>query len=258
MCARVIFAVCLLFPNLVAAQGLPDSSLFEGHRHVEGGDTLPYLLYRSEAVAAEDTLPALVVFLHGAGERGNDNRQQLRHCVRFFLEDSVSGGFPFLMLLPQCPEGERWVNTDWRLPQHQMYENPTAQLRGVMTLVDSLTTAGAVDSSRIYFCGISMGGFGVWEVLQRWPQKIAAAIAICGGGDPAYARRMKDIPIYIFHGDKDKLVKPDRSRQMYLSLRRLHSQDLHYIHYPEQGHLCWDSAFSTPGLFKWLFNKRKQ
>ena len=76
-----------------------------------------------------------------------------------------------------------------------------------------------------------MGGFGVWDALQRWPDKFAAAIPVCGGGDPTYANRMKDVPVYIFHG-------------------------LH-VTYPDLAHGCWDEAFSTPGLFQWLFSKKK-
>lgn len=244
--------------SLVAqGQSLPDVSLFAGHRHIEASDTLPYLLYRSEKASVSDSLPALVVFLHGAGERGNDNQQQLRHCVRFFLHDTVSRRYPFLLLLPQCPEEQRWVNTDWRLPAHQMEPTPTAQMQGVMAIIDSLKQARAIDPARIYVCGISMGGFGTWDALQRYPEQFAAAIAICGGGDPDYASRLKDIPLYIFHGDKDKLVKPDRSQQMYKALKRLNSKDLHYIHYADLGHFCWDRAFATPGIFQWLFSKQR-
>lgn len=247
----------ILVPSSARAQ-MPDSALFERHLHVEGADTLPYLLYRSDAAVHGEAQPSLVVFLHGAGERGNDNCQQLRHCVSHFLADTVTARYPFLLLLPQCPENQRWVNTDWRLGSHRMEETPTPQLLSVMILVDSLKNTGAIDSTRSYICGISMGAFGVWDALQRHPETFAAAIAICGGGDPAYASRMKDIPLYIFHGDRDKLVKPLRSRQMYRALKNLHSKDLHYIHYPDLGHLCWDRAFSTPGLFQWLFSKQKQ
>lgn len=258
--SRFCLSVLLLGAALpLAAQGqsLSDSSLFARHCHIEGSDTLPYLLYRSSKTSSADALPALVVFLHGAGERGNDNCQQLRHCVRFFLDDSVSGRYPFVLLLPQCPENERWVNTDWRLPAHRMEPTPTAQMKGVMAIVDSLKQAHAIDSNRVYISGISMGGFGTWDALQRYPEQFAAAIAVCGGGDPAYASRLKDIPLYIFHGDRDKLVKPDRSQQMYKSLKRLNSKDLHYIRYADLGHLCWDRAFATPGIFQWLFSKQR-
>lgn len=242
--------------NMKVLPSFPDTALFEAGRYVEGNDTLPYRLYRS--VKAESTTEAvpLVVFLHGAGERGNDNVEQLRHCIRFFLEDSVTTQYPFLLLVPQCPMEQRWVNTDWTLPEHQMEEAPTAQMKAVFSLIDCLNGCGVTDANRVYVCGISMGGFGVWDALQRRPETFAAAIAICGGGDPAYAEGMKDTPVYIFHGKKDKLVKPMRSEQMYKALRAVGNKKAVFVSYPEAGHLCWDKAFSTPGLFKWLFSNQ--
>ena len=196
----LFFVLALMAGNLLQAQEqLPDTSLFESHCHIEGNDTLPYRLYRSQkADTMTEALP-LVIFLHGAGERGNDNYMQLKHCIKYFLDDTVTSRYPFLLMVPQCPNGKRWVNTDWSLPEHTMDSFPTAELRGVKTVLDSLTACGAVDSTCVYISGISMGGFGVWDALQRWPEKFAAAIAICGGGDPAYADAIKDIPIYIFH-----------------------------------------------------------
>lgn len=252
---RLFFIVVLLAALNGGAQDIYDSVLFESRVHIDGNDTMPFLLYRSTGCENQGVTPALVLFLHGAGERGSDNRQQLRHCVRFFMDDTVSRRYPFILLLPQCPENERWVNTDWRLPCHAMEANPTRQMMDVMDIVDSLKNNGAIDSNRVYICGISMGGFGVWDALQRYPGRFAAAIAVCGGGDPAYSGRIKHTPLYIFHGDRDKLVLPIRSRQMYLALRKSHSRDLHYIHYADLGHLCWDRAFSTPGLFHWLFSR---
>ena len=236
---------------------LPDTSLFEAHHHVEGNDTLPYRLYRSQrADTMTEALP-LVIFLHGAGERGNDNFMQLKHCIRFFLDDSVTGRYPFLLMVPQCPNEKRWVNTDWTLPEHQMESEPTNELRGVMAVLDSLVDCRAVDASQVYICGISMGGYGVWDALQRWPEKCAAAIAICGGGDPAYAHSMKDVPVYVFHGLHDSIVMHSRSVQMYDALRNAGNEEAILVTYPELGHGCWDEAFSTPGLFKWLFGKKK-
>lgn len=260
----LLFVLALSFGHLLNAQEggmsaerLPDASLFEAYRHVEGNDTLPYLLYRSEkADTISEALP-LVLFLHGAGERGNDNYMQLKHCVKYFLNDTVTGNYPFLMMVPQCSKDKRWVNTDWSQPEHTMDSIPTAELQGVMAVLDSLTANGAVDSTRVYICGISMGGFGTWDALQRWPQKFAAAIPICGGGDPAYAEVMKDIPVIIFHGMLDGAVMPSRSIQMYDALRDAGNEEAILVTYPELGHLCWDEAFSTPGLFKWLFGKKK-
>ena len=237
---------------------VPDTSLFESHHHVEGQNVLPYRLYRSvKADTMIEALP-LVIFLHGAGERGNDNSEQLRHCMQFFLDDTITGRYPFLLMVPQCPVNKRWANTDWRLLEHKMENEPTAELRGVLTLLDSLVDCGAVDPTRVYLSGISMGGFGVWDALQREPEKFAAAIVICGGGDPAYAYDMKDIPVYIFHGMRDILVMPSRSTQMYNAMKMVGNKEAILVTYPELGHLCWDKAFSTPGLFKWLFDKKKE
>ena len=255
----LILLLALMAGNLLQAQEImPDTSLFEAHRHIEGNDTLPYRLYRSQkADTMTEALP-MVIFLHGAGERGNDNYMQLKHCIKCFLDDTVTSRYPFLLMVPQCPNERRWVNTDWSLPEHTMDSLPTAELRGVMTLLDSLTACGVVDSTRVYISGISMGGFGVWDALQRWPEKFAAAIPICGGGDPVYADAMKDIPIYIFHGLLDGVVMPSRSIQMYNTLKEVGNKEAILVTYPELEHQCWDEAFSTQGVFKWLFGKRKE
>lgn len=216
--------------------------------------TLPYRLFRSEKAKTTTEAVPLVVFLHGAGERGNDNNAQLRHCVNYFLEDTITNRYPFLLLVPQCPDGKRWVNTDWSLPEHQMESEPTAELLCVMHLVDSLVDCGAADAQHVYISGISMGGFGVWDALQRWPDRFAAGIAICGGGDPAYAYKMKDTPVYIFHGMQDDVVMPQRSIQMYDALIDAGNDKAILVVYPDLDHGCWDEAFSTPGLFKWLFD----
>lgn len=240
---------------LHAQEQLPDTSLFASYYHIERNDTLPYRLYRSKkADTMTEALP-LVIFLHGAGERGNDNYIQLKHCIKYFLEDTITSRYPFLLMVPQCPNDRRWVNTDWSLPEHAMDSVPTVELRGVMAVLDSLIDAGAVDSTQVCICGISMGGYGTWDALQRWPEKFAAAIAICGGGDTAYAHAMKNIPVYIFHGLRDEAVMPSRSLQMYDALKDVGNEDAVLVTYPELGHVCWDEAFSTPGLFKWLFGK---
>lgn len=253
----LVLLLALMAGNLLLAQEIQvDTSLFEARRHIEGNDTLPYRLYRSQkADTMTEALP-LVIFLHGAGERGNDNCAQLKHCIRFFLDDTVTGRYPFLLMVPQCPNERRWVNTDWSLSEHMMDSVPTVELRSVMTLIDSLTACCAADSTRVYICGISMGSYGVWDALQRCSEKFTAAIAICGGGDPAYAEAMKDIPVYIFHGLHDGIVMPSRSIQMYNALKDVGNHEAVLVTYPELGHGCWDEAFSTKGLFKWLFGKR--
>lgn len=258
----LLISINLLSAYFVSAQEptiteqFPDTSLFQAHRYVSNSTVIPFRLYRSQKANSQYSVP-LVVFLHGAGERGDDNYRQLKHCVKYFLDDTITGRYPFLLLVPQCPEGKRWVNTDWNLPSHQMESEPTAELQAVMAVVDSLIGCGAVDPTRVYISGISMGGFGVWDALQRWPDRFAAAIAICGGGDPSNTDRMKDLPIYIFHGLKDSVVLPSRSIEMYEALKATGSHDYLLITYPNLYHQCWDQAFSTPGLFHWLFGNQK-
>ena len=106
--------LALMAGNLLQAQEImPDTSLFESHRYFEGNDTLPYRLYRSQKADTMTEALSLVIFLHGAGERGNDNFMQLKHCIRFFLDDTIASHYPFLLMVPQCPNEKRWVNTDW-------------------------------------------------------------------------------------------------------------------------------------------------
>ncbi len=255
--------ILFLAINVVFGQNMPDTSLFEAHIHYTKTDTLPYRIYCSERAKTSDldrAIPAhgqpLVVFLHGAGERGNNNIDQLRLGVRFFLNDSVTDRYSFILLAPQCPLNKRWVNTDWTLPSHTMDAEPTAEMKGVLWLIDSLVYTGTVDKNRIYICGISMGGFGVWDALSRRPETFAAAIAICGGGDTKQAKRLKAIPIWAFHGKKDKLVQYKRSNDMYGSVKRAGGKNIILTSYANTGHGCWDKAMSTPGLFNWLFSKQ--
>ncbi len=249
----LLLCFCLL--ALPSMAQMPDTTLFEALHYVYGNDTLPCRIYRSMKADTMTEAPPLVIFLHGAGERGNDNCAQLTHCVRYFLVDSITNHYPFLLVVPQCPEGKRWVNTDWSLPEHQMEPEPTTEMQAVFALMDSLIGSSIVDARRVYICGISMGGFGVWDALQRQPKRFAGAIAICGGGDPAYAGALKNLPIFIFHGMRDGVVNPSRSRQMYDALRMAGNQKVTLVTYPELGHVCWDEAFSSPGIFNWLFGR---
>ena len=134
---------------VASLEQFPDTSLFEAHRHIKGNDTLPYRLYRSEKSGTVTEALPLVIFLHGAGERGNDNCMQLKHCIKYFLDDTVTSRYPFLLMAPQCPNGKRWVNADWSLPEHTMDSVPTTELRGVMAVLDSLIDVGTVDSTQV-------------------------------------------------------------------------------------------------------------
>jgi len=245
----------LLFTSFEAsAQKLKD--FFHGDTLVVAGDTLPYLSYSTNKRCDTSQLP-LIIFLHGAGERGSDNQLPLTHCVRFFMEDTVRHQYAFRMIVPQCGLADRWAETDWTLPSHRMPEVASRPMQALLFLIDSLSQSNLIDTDRIYVVGISMGGFGVWDLLQRRPTLCAAAVPICGGGDTTLAATLTDIPIRIFHGAKDRLVKPERSIQMYQSIRQAGGHNVTIELFPDLGHACWNRPFEESSIIPWLFQQRK-
>jgi predicted peptidase len=140
----------------------------------------------------------LVVFLHGAGERGHDNLRQLQNLPEQLALPTFRKRFPCFVLAPQCPSGSYWS-------QH---------MDELETLIERVADEHPVDRSRIYLTGLSMGGFGSWELAARRPDLFAAVIPICGGGDPEWASQLSDVPIWAVHGDADEAVSVDYTRTM--------------------------------------------
>jgi len=136
-------------------------------------------------------------------------------------------------------------------------EKPSRSLAATVKAAEALEREFSIDSKRLYITGLSMGGYGTWDALSRWPEKFAAAVPICGGGDPAYARRMKDVPIWAFHGDEDKAVKVQRSREMIEALKAAGATPK-YTEYAGVGHDSWTRTYSDPALFKWLFAQSRK
>jgi predicted peptidase len=231
-------------------------SLFEKHIFItQQKDTLLYRFMRPPV----DTLKKvpLVIFLHGAGERGNDNALQLVNGAKNFATDSIREKYPCFVLVPQCAKIFQWVETDWRLPSHVMPEKPSVYLSRTMLLVDSLIKNLNIDTSRIYITGLSMGGFGTWDAICRWPNKFAAAVPVCGGGDTAKAVIIKDIPIWAFHGEVDKGVMVSRSRNMINAIKRAGGNPK-YTEYAGAGHNVWNQTYSDPAMIDWMFSQNKK
>jgi pimeloyl-ACP methyl ester carboxylesterase len=183
-----------------------------------------------------DTEPAkkwpLVVFLHGAGERGGDIEK-----VKSWGPPKLAAAgkaFPFVVVSPQCPEGEHWLPAE------------------VMGLVDEVSAKYRVDADRIYLTGLSMGGFGTWQTAATYPDRLAAIAPICGGGDPEDAGRMKRIPTWAFHGKKDLVVPFSLSKAMVDALKDAGARDVRLTAYPEAGHNSWSEAYDDPELYRWL------
>jgi len=198
----------------------------------------------------------VVLFFHGAGERGNDNEKQLIHGSKLFDNALVREKYESFVLFPQCPEDSRWVDVDWTLDNHIMPETPTIQLNLSIQLLNRLIKSYKIDTNRLYVMGLSMGGFGTWDMICRYPEKFAAAIPICGGGDENQVSKIKDIPVWAFHGKKDKIVKVSRSRNMINAIKN-EGGNPKYTEYENTAHNAWDKAFQEPGLLEWLFIQKK-
>lgn len=196
----------------------------------------------------------LVIFLHGAGERGNDNESQLSFAGKVFSDEKFMKKYPAFVLLPQCPEEYRWVEVDWGLENHKMPESPSQPFVLLIPMIDKIISSYSIDTTRLYIMGLSMGGFGVWDLISRYPQKFAAAVPVCGGGDEQQAENLVNIPIWAFHGKLDKVVLPSRSVNMIEAVRKTGGNPKFTL-YPNVGHGSWNNAFSEPELFPWLFEQ---
>ncbi|MEN6452398.1 MAG: alpha/beta hydrolase-fold protein [Thermoguttaceae bacterium] len=220
------------------------------------GESLPYRLLKPEKIEPGKTYP-LVLFLHGAGERGADNAKQLTHGAREFAKADVRRRHPCFVLTPQCPEGKRWVEVDWALPAHTMPAKPSVPMRLALELVDKLVGDLPIDKGRIYVTGLSMGGFGAWDAPLRRPGLFAAAMPVCGGGDLGQAAKFKDMPVWAFHGDHDHTVLPSRTTDMIEAIRKAGGHPKMTI-YPGVDHDCWTATYANPKVLDWLFAQQKQ
>ena len=220
------------------------------------GATLPYRQYVPADLRDGERVP-LVLLLHGAGERGTDNRMQLVHGGRQLLAWGREWKLPFVLVAPQCPGGKQWVDTPWGALAHTMPERPSETLALAMELLDDRLAALPVDPDRVYATGVSMGGYGVWDLLQRRPGFFAAAVPVCGGGDTNLASRLVSVPIRAFHGKADGVVPPFRSRSMVDAIRAAGGALAELDEYPGVGHDSWNRAYGDPSTLDWLFAQRR-
>lgn len=257
---RVIVLLAIFsFHFAVSAQ---DPSMFEKKNFIHKGDTLRYRILYPDGYDASKTYP-LVLFLHGAGERGSDNESQLTHGASLFLNKANRDSFPAIVVFPQCPKDQYWSNvkieqTDTgRIFNFQNGGEPTQPMKLLLQFVEYLEKKEHITPQRMYVGGLSMGGMGTFELLARKPKTFVAAFPICGGGSPAATKKYaKRVNLWIFHGEKDEVVKPSYSREMAAALQN-HGANVKLTIYPEANHNSWDPAFSEPTLLSWLFAQMK-
>jgi len=256
-----ITLIITLFFATAYSQNFPQ---YEKAEFVKGADTLRYRVLYPPDYKQGRKYP-LVVFLHGSGERGRDNNLQLAWGADLFASEENRRNFPAIVIFPQCPINSFWSQISRKKLADSLgafsFESslpPTVSLQLVMDMLDEWAASGKVNTKKIYVGGLSMGGMGTFEILWRKPGFFAAAIPICGGGDPAkvagYAKKM---PVWIFHGDKDPAVPVGNSRLMNNSLKAAGAR-VKYTEYPGVGHDSWKNAFSEKELLPWLFKQKRK
>ncbi|MFN0053326.1 MAG: dienelactone hydrolase family protein [Planctomycetales bacterium] len=196
---------------------------------------LNYLLYLPQEYEQKPAWP-LLVFLHGAGERGNDLELVKVHGPPKLI--AAGKHFPAIVVSPQCPEDRTWRALE------------------LIGLLEDLSRRYKVDADRIYVTGLSMGGFGTWELAANAADRLAAIAPICGGGEPFWTRSFANLPVWAFHGAKDTAVTLDRSQVMIDALKAAGGSPKFTI-YPEAGHDSWTETYNSPAFYEWLFAQKR-
>jgi predicted peptidase len=240
-----------------------DRSLYKKEVFVLNNDTLPYRILLPVNYDASKKYP-LILVLHGAGERGNDNEAQLVHGSYLFLKDSIRERFPAIVVFPQCPVNSFWSNvkfnfdtaTHSRSLQFLAEGEPSIAMKLAQELLFKIIKEYPVNKKQVYVGGLSMGGMGTFEIVRRNPALFAAAFPICGGGAAATAPAIKKVKWWVFHGAADAVVPASLSQEMVDALKAA-GADVKFSLYPGVDHNSWDNAFAEPDLLPWLFAQHK-
>lgn len=255
---RLSFIALALFaalPFAPPAWAEDDDAILDGfaaHEYRSStGVKLPYRLYSPISAKREPGLP-LILYLHGSGGASRDNRKQIsggnRLGTHIWIESSMQERHPAFVIAPQIPETAKW---------HSSSDEPAPHVAALLELLDELRSELHFDARRVYVVGQSRGGFGVWDLIARYPDRFAAAVPLCGGGDPKRVRFARDVAVWAFHGAKDATVPVARSRAMVDALRAV-NPSVRYTEYPDAGHNVWTRAFVERDLPEWLFAQRRR
>lgn len=256
-------ALCLLTFIFIAVQafGRKQETGFLNREVIVAGQSFRYEVFVPQNFDRHKTWP-VILFLHGIGERGDDGVLQtdigIAHAIRHHVDN-----FPFIVVMPQCRKDRHWIDSDMQAQVLAALEKSVKEFNG--------------DRSRIYLTGLSMGGYGTWDMAAKYPGKFAAFVPICGGihgppGKPEVsvgltrdpqvsdpyaetARRIGSTPIWIFHGGADPVVPVEESRKMAQALEAAHA-NVRYTEYPGVDHDSWDKAYAEPDLVPWLLSQK--
>lgn len=267
--AALVLAACLAAVAVTAAEpaASPErrvnpADVYEtGQVSVAEGDAsvaFRYRLLRPEpAPAAPPRRWPLVLFLHGAGERGTDNAVQLKFLPKWLADPEARRRHPCFVLVPQCRPNHRWAEVAWDAATSS--PQPPAistDLAAAVAALDDVLAREPVDPARVSLTGLSMGGYGAWDLAARMPERFAALVPICGGGDEATAPRLAALPIWCFHGAADNVVPVGRSRSMIEAVRAAGGKP-RYSELEGVGHDAWTPAYRDPAVLDWLFEQSR-
>lgn len=256
----IVLILLLNFTQLNAQK----HSLYEKHVFEHELGNLPFRLLLPENYDPTKEYP-LIYFLHGAGERGDDNEKQLTHGGDYFTTDSFRVKFPAIVVFPQCPSDGYWIGYSVRerirnkstVTFDEVFEKPINEQVLLKGLLEHIQLNYKIDRNRQYVMGLSMGAMGLLEMLARWPDEFAAAISICGGGSLKAAKNYANkVSIFLTHGVLDDVIPVHFSRDLLYTLMDLEA-DVEYIEFDEVYHNAWEPTFSIPDLMPWLFDRSK-
>lgn len=249
---------------------------FRKHSFEHEGFSLPYRLMEPTQIEQGEKRP-LLVLMHGKGERGEENQRQLIHGGRVFASPGFRDKTRAFVVAPQCPSGKEQGTTSdkpedppgteadrvWTYglsPKASatldLDNGMTRQLDAASRLVDHLIETLPIDPDRVYLAGLSMGGYATWELIERDPSRWAAAVPICGAGDPTHASRLINLPIWAHHGAKDSVIPVERSREMITAIQAAGGKPI-YSEYPDAGHDSWTPALTSKHVWDWVFAQRR-
>lgn len=232
----IVLSICLCSAASADKEAPPfQPHQFKGEvkRHVTAG----YLLYLPKGYNTDKTPKwPLILFLHGAGERGSNLEKAAVHGP--LREVREGREMPFIIIAPLCP-----MDSDWDVEM-------------LNVLLDDTIKRYRVDKDRVYLTGLSMGGHGVWNLAARYPDKFAAIIPICGWGPAYLAHKLKNVPVWAFHGEKDKVVPFERTEKL-VNLLKKNGGKVKFTPYPKAGHDSWTKTYDNPRIYKWLLKHKK-
>jgi len=195
-----------------------------------------YLLYLPEDYKQDTKNYPLMLFLHGAGERGNDLQKVAIHGPAKLIKQGKE--FPFIIVSPQCPENQWW------------------DIESLDLLLKDISNQYRVDKNRIYLTGLSIGGYGTWAMAMEYPRRFAAIAPICGGGTPVIAGKIKHLPTWVFHGAKDEVIPLKNSQEMVDALKDA-GGNVKFTIYSEAQHDSWTKTYNNPELYEWFLSHSK-